>query len=163
MNNIIKMGIGDSLKFTGNLSGIERNSSAKIKVTPSEIASVSDLTITGTSKGEGTVVFSNDDFSAAKTLIISESSETSPQPSANLMGDVNNDGSFSIADVVMLQKWLTASPNSNLANWKNGDFTKDDRIDIFDFCLMKSELLKHYNQAEIMATNFNIYTVQNKY
>ena len=33
-------------------------------------------------------------------------------------GDVNNDGEFNVADVVMLQKWLLAVPNVELKNWK---------------------------------------------
>jgi len=44
-----------------------------------------------------------------------------------LDGDVNADGKFNVADVVLLQKWLLAVPDTHLA---------------FDLCLMKRELLK---------------------
>ena len=56
-------------------------------------------------------------------------------------GDVNNDGSFGVADIILLQKWLLAVPDIHLKNWKAADFCEDDRLDIFDLCLMKRALL----------------------
>ena len=58
-------------------------------------------------------------------------------------GDVNADGYFTVADVVLLQKWLLAVPDTKLANWQAGDFCNDNRLDVFDLCLMKQELLKN--------------------
>ena len=58
-------------------------------------------------------------------------------------GDVNADGTFNIADVVLLQKWLLAVPDTKLVNWRAGNFCNDNRLDVFDFCLMKQELLKN--------------------
>lgn len=57
-----------------------------------------------------------------------------------IRGDVNTDGKFNIADVVLLQKWLLAVPEVHLDNWKVGDFFEDGRINVFDLCLMKREL-----------------------
>ena len=57
-------------------------------------------------------------------------------------GDVNTDGAFNVADVVALQKWLLAVPDAKLANWRAGDLCTDDRLDGFDLCMMKRELLK---------------------
>ena len=45
-------------------------------------------------------------------------------------------------DVVLLQKWLLAVPNTRLNNWKAADLCKDDKLDVFDLCLMKRELLQ---------------------
>ena len=59
-----------------------------------------------------------------------------------IKGDVNSDGSFGIADVVLLQKWLLAVPDTHLVNWKAADLCEDDKLDVFDLCLMKRELLK---------------------
>lgn len=59
-----------------------------------------------------------------------------------LMGDVNNDGEFNATDAVLLQKWLLAVPNVELANWKAADFCEDDRLDVFDLCLMKMALVE---------------------
>ena len=56
-------------------------------------------------------------------------------------GDVNSDGYFDIADVVLLQRWLLAVPDTHLANWKAADLCKDERLDVFDLCLIRRELL----------------------
>lgn len=61
------------------------------------------------------------------------------QISDGLLGDANLDGSVNVADVVMLQKWLLGS--GVLTCWKNVNFYDDDRIDVFDLCLMKRYLL----------------------
>ncbi len=58
-------------------------------------------------------------------------------------GVVNSDGKFDVLDVVLLQKWLLAVPDVKLANWRAGDFCNDGRLDVFDLCLMKCELLKN--------------------
>ncbi|MGN0580325.1 MAG: CotH kinase family protein [Ruminococcus sp.] len=54
-----------------------------------------------------------------------------------IKGDVNADGEFNIADVVLMQKWLLAVPDVSLADWKAGDLCEDDIINVFDLCLMK--------------------------
>lgn len=56
------------------------------------------------------------------------------------MGDVNLDGEFNVADAVLLQKWLLAVPNVELKCWENADFYEDNRLDVFDFCLLKQKL-----------------------
>ena len=58
------------------------------------------------------------------------------------MGDVTADGKFTVADVVALQKWLMNMPNAGVVEWRAGDFTGDKKLDGFDLCLMKRELLK---------------------
>ena len=57
-----------------------------------------------------------------------------------MMGDCNLDGNFSVADVVMLQKWLLCA--GDLVCWQNADFCADGKIDAFDLCLMKRNLMK---------------------
>lgn len=59
-----------------------------------------------------------------------------------VMGDVNNDGSFNVADVVLLQKWLLAVPDTHLINWRAANFNDDDRLDVFDLALMKRTLIE---------------------
>ena len=56
-------------------------------------------------------------------------------------GDVNADGILDIADVVLLQKWLLAVPDTHLPQWRAADLCNDERLDVFDLCLMKRELL----------------------
>ena len=60
---------------------------------------------------------------------------------AKLMGDVNADGKFDIAYVVLLQKWLLAVPDTKLPDWKAADFYADNKLNIFDLCLMKRKLI----------------------
>lgn len=59
----------------------------------------------------------------------------------DVKGDVNNDGEFSVADVVLLQKWLLGVPDIKLDNWKSADLCEDSRLDVFDLCLMKKMLI----------------------
>lgn len=68
--------------------------------------------------------------------------------SNNVKGDVNNDGEFSIADVVAMQYWITQNKypfNTNqwdFINWKSGDLCKDGEINIYDLILMKKMILE---------------------
>lgn len=57
-----------------------------------------------------------------------------------VLGDVNADGKFNVADVVMMQKWLVC--NGDLTDWKAGDLNKDDVINAFDLCLMRRMLIQ---------------------
>ena len=59
-----------------------------------------------------------------------------------IMGDINADSKFNIADVVILQKWLLDVSDTKLADWKAGDLCKDGRLDVFDLCLLKQALMK---------------------
>lgn len=59
----------------------------------------------------------------------------------SIRGDVNADGEFNVADVVLLQKWLLAIPDTTIADWKAADLCTDAILDIFDLCLMKQELI----------------------
>lgn len=62
-----------------------------------------------------------------------------------IIGDVNADGALTISDVVLLQKWLLAVPDTQLADWKAADFNEDQSLNGFDLCQMRYALLK---QAE---------------
>lgn len=56
-----------------------------------------------------------------------------------LSGDVNSDGKFNVADIVMMQKWLLCA--GDLTDWKAGDLCNDGKIDVFDLCIMKRLLI----------------------
>ena len=60
--------------------------------------------------------------------------------SKSIVGDCNNDGQFSIADIIALQKWLL-NDDTELANWQAADFSKDNILNISDLCIMKNKLL----------------------
>lgn len=57
-------------------------------------------------------------------------------------GDVNKDGTFSIADIILMQKWLLDIPKTTLANPEAGEFTGDDTLNVFDLSAMKREFFK---------------------
>lgn len=65
-----------------------------------------------------------------------------PKLPENVKGDVNADGVFNAADLVMMQKWLLGS--GELTDWEAGDLCEDGIINIFDICLMRSMLLIDY-------------------
>ncbi len=55
-----------------------------------------------------------------------------------ITGDVNSDGEFTVADVVMLQKWIVNK--APLKKWKAADMNKDNKLNVFDLMIMKREL-----------------------
>ena len=63
--------------------------------------------------------------------------QTEPEPDT-VQGDVNADGTFDLADVVMLQKWLIRA--GTLTDWAAGDWNDDETITVVDLCLMKQAL-----------------------
>ncbi len=59
----------------------------------------------------------------------------------DVQGDVNGDGVFTVLDAIMVQKYMLGS--GNLTIHENADYCKDGRIDAFDLCMMKRELISH--------------------
>ncbi len=55
-------------------------------------------------------------------------------------GDCNADGSFNIADVILLQKWLLAVQDAELKDWRSCDLDRNSKLNAMDLCLMKREL-----------------------
>lgn len=58
---------------------------------------------------------------------------------SDVEGDVNADGIFSVADLIMMQQWLYCQ--GRLINWKAGDLYADNTINGLDLCLMRQMLL----------------------
>lgn len=57
-------------------------------------------------------------------------------------GDVNLDGRFGIADIVTMQRWMLGKKDIEVKHWGNADLYNDDKIDVFDVCLMREKLIK---------------------
>ena len=57
-----------------------------------------------------------------------------------IMGDVNSDGKLSVADLVMFQKWLLGEPDINIQNWRLADLCRDEKLNMFDLCLLRMTL-----------------------
>ena len=55
-------------------------------------------------------------------------------------GDVNLDGDITVADLVLLQKYLLGAEKV-LPEWKNADLDIDERIDMFDLVILRRLLL----------------------
>lgn len=62
-----------------------------------------------------------------------------------VLGDVNADGKCSVADAVMLQKWLLCS--GKLTDWHSADLNSDGKINAVDLTLLKRMLMD--DQIEI--------------
>ena len=59
----------------------------------------------------------------------------------NISGDVNGDGKFTVSDVVLVEKWLLALPDAELAHWEEADFCPDHKLNAADLTMMKRALL----------------------
>ncbi len=68
-------------------------------------------------------------------------------------GDCNADGSFNISDVVLLQKWLLAMPGTDIADWRSCDLCRDERLNVFDLCLMKRKLVNDIMNSSLVTAN----------
>ncbi len=60
---------------------------------------------------------------------------------AGVQGDINNNGSFNISDLVTMQKWLL-NDDAEIINWQNGDLNDDGVLDVFDLVLMRRLLVQ---------------------
>jgi len=62
------------------------------------------------------------------------------QNSIPLANDLNMDGKLDTLDVVLLQKWIHAVPNTTLPNWEAGDLDKNGKLNVIDLALMKRKI-----------------------
>lgn len=75
-------------------------------------------------------------------LIVDDGGWIVPGTTKNtVMGDVNADGELTIADAVLMQKWILSVPESDLADWEAGDLCQDGIIDAFDLCAVRQLLI----------------------
>ncbi len=80
------------------------------------------------------------------TTVTTTQTTTTTQPatseiSSSVRGDVNADGRFEVADIVLLQKWLLNVQGTWLADWRAGDLVEDGILDIFDLCAMRELII----------------------
>ena len=57
------------------------------------------------------------------------------------LGDVNGDNKFGIADMLTLQKWLKGASDVTIPDWTRADLCRDGRIDVFDLCMLRKQLI----------------------
>jgi hypothetical protein len=73
-----------------------------------------------------------------KTIELEAVPETETVPA----GDADADGTFSVTDVVLFQKWICAAPEVQITNWEAVDFCADGKLDAFDLAIMKRMLVQ---------------------
>lgn len=122
---------GSALTLTGNMNGITSVNKATFTSDTTSVT-VNANTIKAVKNGRANITVRDNNNSSKITVNIEEPFE---------LGDVNCDGEVNVADAVLLQRWLLAVPNTRLADWKLGDLCEDGRLDVFDFCLLRSKLI----------------------
>jgi len=88
-------------------------------------------------QGETVTLGTNGQVSGCVNYTVMVTEEEEP----TLRGDVNADGDFTIADVIMLQKWLIRTADCALTDWRAGDLCADHQINAADLMIMKRELI----------------------
>lgn len=64
-------------------------------------------------------------------------------------GDANGDGVFSIADAVMLSKWLLKKSDADIGDWEKLDLCRDNKLNVFDLIAMKQRLVEIFERGYI--------------
>ncbi|MCM1133825.1 MAG: family 43 glycosylhydrolase [Ruminococcus flavefaciens] len=78
----------------------------------------------------------NDVFGSENSYVI----EPASAEKKSVVGDVNADGIFNVADLVMMQNFILGSGTLN--DWQAGNLCEDDRIDVSDMILMRQLIIK---------------------
>ena len=116
----------------------------ELSVVPNGEAPFSHWSISGAKIIEG-----DENSSTIKLKLESNAVVRAVYEADTVPGDVNADGSFNVADIVMMQKWLGGGKDTDLADWKAGDLCEDGVIDVFDMVAMRKELLGSMSAEEI--------------
>ena len=66
----------------------------------------------------------------------------SPQGTPFVKGDCNDDGEFTVADLVLMQKWLLGTNETDVENWRNVDMNYNRKLDVYDLCLLRRMLVE---------------------
>ena len=115
---------------------------------------LSDYTLTGETAGSSNDVTFNvyaKDFAAGETVTLGTNGTgtgvigytvlvTEQKPAGPLKGDVNADGSVSLADVIALHKYLLTELKT-LPDWQAGDMDGSGRLNAADLTLLKRQLI----------------------
>ncbi len=124
-----KQAVSDRMHFWANCETFQKNLTPKpVEQLRKNYAATADL-------AEQAILFSWNHYyhdSDLNTEFIALALETQ-------QGDVNGDGIVSVADAVMLQKWLHCK--ENLDNPDAADMDDDGQIDVFDLALLKRKLV----------------------
>ena len=65
-------------------------------------------------------------------------------------GDVNGDSKLTVADAVLVEKWLLGKSDVEFADWKGADFVYDNKLDVYDMIKLRQRLVeKEYVMPDI--------------
>ncbi|MDE5771140.1 MAG: leucine-rich repeat protein [Ruminococcus sp.] len=57
-------------------------------------------------------------------------------------GDMNGDGEFNVADVVVFHKYILGTSDKEISDWKQADLNYDGLLDSFDLIMMRQKLIE---------------------
>ncbi len=96
-----------------------------------------------------------DTNAAPYTVNISNLTVVEYQPEALQKGDINADGTVTMADIALLQKWLLSVPDTVLPDWEAGDMDGNKQLDASDLVLLKRIILQNTGNSTILAETEN--------
>ncbi len=91
------------------------------------------------------------------------SSGISIPASAASLGDVNQDGNVSIADIVALQKYLVKAGSLSSDAKANADMNSDGRVNVFDLSILKNLVSDPYADTILIHLSNSGISVENDY
>lgn len=126
--------------YDGNKIIVPEFNSAKYDCSDACPIDDNSVIFSSTMKGEYDLFLYNGNYTA-RLNVNSNKNELGANFFPQVSGDVNCDGVFNISDIVILQKWLIAVPDTHMADWRAADLCEDDIIDAADLCLMRRKLI----------------------
>ena len=88
----------------------------------------------------------------AVTVFIAAYIPTGKMPdvsAAAVKGDINEDGSFDNNDILIMQNWLLAVPDTYIEDWEAGDLCEDGCLNVYDLFMMK-RMLAERSEGELI-------------
>ena len=132
LNTQVNIQLYEDNNSLGQYWKIRKNSNGTYTFTSKLSGYNLDLEGGKTEKGQNISQYFNNDGTPQQWTLKSLSPE--------IKGDCNADGKLSIADVIMLQKWIL-NDGTELTDWQAADLCEDGIINVFDLCLMKRFLI----------------------
>ena len=86
---------------------------------------------------------------AALAWVISFMQDANNTPAVLATGDVDADGGLSIADAVIMHRWLLADTDSKMIDWKAGDFDGNGRLNAADLSKLKHVLINSFLDGRV--------------
>ncbi|MGN0584810.1 MAG: glycoside hydrolase family 9 protein [Ruminococcus sp.] len=125
MKGMLVGGVNSNLEDSAAKAYLANMPSAKCYVDHSESYSTNEITIY---------------WNSPLTYLMVLTSSNSSQGSDSTIGDVNMDGRLSMADAVLLQRYLAGVSELTQQQKLNADMNSSGNVNIFDLCMLKEQL-----------------------